>query len=289
MLQHSSQIFATQPFFLKQGGKAMIDLSSIRLLIIDIDGVIYCNNAVPPGISGAITILRERGLIVKYLTNDAVSSRYSRAKELNASGLNVDPSDIYTAASLTANFLRLMGSPRTMMLLEGEAIEEFHGIPIVEHDPQIVVVADIFGSYNFAKLNKAFLSIRNGAHFVAMQRNRFCSAGGLPTIDVGFWVAGLEYCTGIQAEVIGKPSVTSYLSICRDVNVKAEQAAMLSDDLSSDLLGAHNAGLTTIHLTDCSVPSGIKTYTNPDVIVPNLAEFAKLAFIQRLSSNDLQI
>jgi HAD superfamily hydrolase (TIGR01458 family) len=256
--------------------QAMMGLNGIRLLIVDIDGVICCNNAAAPGASEAITRLREHGLVIKFLTNDAISSRYSRAQELNALGFDIHPSDIYTAASLTADYLRQMGNPQTMMLVEGEAIEEFQGIPIVEHDPQVVVVADFFGSYSFDKLNRAFLSIRAGAHFIAMQRNQYCSAGGLPTIDVGFWVAGLEYCTGITAEVIGKPSVKSYLSICRDVAIKAEQAAMLSDDLSSDLLGAHQAGLITIHLTDYSVLSSSSTFNSPNAVVSNLSEFIKL-------------
>jgi HAD superfamily hydrolase (TIGR01458 family) len=229
-----------------------------------------------PGAREAIAMLRKSGLIIKFLTNDAFNSRFSRAQELNTLGFDVHPSDIYTAASLTADYLRLLGSPQTMLLLEGECSEEFEGIPIVDHDPQVVVVGDCFSSYNFDKLNHAFSSIRNGAHYIAMQKNQYCSKGGEPIIDVGFWVAGIEYCTAKQAKVIGKPSVSSYEIICQDAGIAVEKAAMVSDDLSSDLVGAHNAGLLTIHATDYWVPMSLKPFFSPDLVVPDLKNFAEL-------------
>lgn len=254
----------------------MASINAMRLVILDIDGVVYCNNMAVPGACDAVEILLQQGLIVKFLTNDAVSSRLSRVRELNALGFNVHLSDIYTAASITADYLRLLGSPRTMLLSGGEALEEFKGIPLVEHNPEIVVVGDYFDSYSFEKLNRAFLGIRKGTRFIAMQRNRHCSSGGDPTIDVGFWVSGLEYCTGIQAEVIGKPAARSYLSICQEAEVIPGEAAMVSDDLSLDLMGAHNAGLITVHATDYHVPPVQNTFIHPDIVVPNLSTFAQL-------------
>jgi HAD superfamily hydrolase (TIGR01458 family) len=253
-------------------------LNEIHLVVLDIDGVFYCKNGAVLGAREAIAMLRKSGLIIRFLTNDAFSSRFSRAQELNTLGFDVHPSDIYTAASLTADYLRLLGSPPTMLLVEGECSEEFKGIPIVDHDPQVVVVGDCFSSYNFDKLNHAFSSIRNGAHFIAMQKNRHCSIGGEPLIDVGFWVAGLEYCTAKHAEVIGKPSVSSYVIICQDAGIAVENAAMVSDDLSSDLVGAHHAGLLTIHVTDYWVPSSLQPFFSPDLVVPDLNNFAEQVY-----------
>src|SRR5437660_805888 len=92
-----------------RGEQKMIDFSSIRLVILDIDGVIYYNDLAVPGASMAIQTLREHGFLVKFLTNDAVSSRTSRANELNALGFEVTASDIFTPASLAARSIKLLG------------------------------------------------------------------------------------------------------------------------------------------------------------------------------------
>ncbi len=169
----------------------MTNFNEVSLVILDIDGVIYNNHTIVQGASEAVMLLRKHGLVVKFLTNDAISSRSLRAQELNALGFDVLASDIYTATSLTAHYLQLVGSPRTLLLLEGEGKQEFQELPIVEYNPQCVVVGDCFNSYSFDKLNRAFIAIRNGAIFIAMQRNRCWSIDGDLVIDTGFWVAGL--------------------------------------------------------------------------------------------------
>lgn len=254
----------------------MFDLNVVRLVILDIDGVIYSSNLAIPGASDSIHRLRRSGIVVKFLTNDAFNSRSSRANELNALGFDVLPSDIYTPAFLATNILKSLGNPSTMLLGGGEIIDEFIDTPLVDSDPEVVIVGDNFHSYEFDKLNQAFLSIFNGARFMALQSNQYCPSDSGPVIDAGFWVAGLEYCTGKKAEIIGKPSLESYLTVCREAQILPDQAVMVSDDAFSDLVGAKKAGLRTIHVSEYAVKSNFTPSLAPDLELSDLLQFVKL-------------
>lgn len=246
-------------------------LEHVKLLILDIDGVIYCGNDAIPGAQNALEELQKRGFIVKFLTNDGVNSRHSRAKALNSLGFNIEPANIYTAASLAAEYLRRMGSPRTMFLFEGDSLQEFFNIPVDEDQPEFVLVGDFFHCYDFERLDRAFRAIMDGAGLLAVQRNRYWAAGPRPIIDIGLWVAGIEYCTGVSAKIIGKPEIGCYKFVCSESNVEPQDAIMVSDDLYSDLKGAYEAGLRIIHVTDCSVNLPMPAPVIPDLTIPNLS------------------
>lgn len=246
----------------------------LRLLLLDIDGVLFSGLNPIPGAAEAIHKLRGAGISIRLLTNDAVSSRASRLAEFTQYGFDVAIEEIYTASYLTAEYLRMHGSPSVMLLLGGEGRNEFADISVTETDPQVVVVGDYFDDYVREHLQKAFDAVLNGAQLIAAQKNRYWMDGERPMIDIGFWVAGLEYCTRKRAKIIGKPAVESYLTVLHRCGVSPEQAAMASDDPYSDLLGAKRAGLRTVHVLAPGHPPPRSKYPRPDLTVSNLLELA---------------
>ena len=83
-----------------------------------------------------------------------------------------------------------------------------------------------------------------------MQRNPLWSDGKDWYVDNGFWVAGLEYVTGRQAIVTGKPNRHAYLTAVARLGLVAEAhscIAFVSDDVVTDLKGAKDVGLTTVY------------------------------------------
>jgi HAD superfamily hydrolase (TIGR01458 family) len=252
------------------------DLRNIRCLILDVDGVIWSGDSVIPGSAQALNSLRSTGKCIRLLTNDAISSRSARIAEMATQAIHVDLDEMFTATYLAAEYLRYLGKPPSLVLLDGEGLSEFTGLSLVQTAPEVVVVGDYFDSYDRRTLDEAFYAVINGAPLLAMQRNRYFMSGDRPRIDAGFWVAGLEYCTGIRAKVIGKPSVESYEMVLRRAGFSPQESAMVSDDLYSDLLGAKKAGLTTIHIQsgDQSVPH-IETLP-ADLTVTSLLHLSRL-------------
>lgn len=262
---------------LKDTSMNEVNLKDISLFIMDVDGVLWAGDAPVPGTAKGINDLRNAGVALRFLTNDAVNSRRSRLEELNNNGFAIGEAELYTASYLTAQYLKQIGCPRTLLLLSGSGRDEFAGLPIVEDSPDIVVVGDFFDSYTRQAIEKAFDAVMHGAQLLAMQKNRYWMYGDHPKVDLGFWVAGLEYCTGVKAKVIAKPSVESYQVVLRDAGVQSSRAAMVSDDLYSDLSGAKRAGLATVHVTGSgSFPKSDATVPAADFTVPLLSRFIEL-------------
>lgn len=223
-------------------------IDEFDLVILDIDGVLMLADGPAPGAVEALQLLRDHGRQVRILTNDAVSSRTERERELRDCGFRVQDGELFTACSLTASFLRERGFPRIQLLMTGTGRQEFDGLDLVDADAEVVVVGDFFDGYDRRALEAAYRAICDGAEFIAMQRNRHWWMGDIPRIDVGFWVAGLEFCTGRIAHVIGKPSPDAYILLARDAGCSTSRTVMVSDDAESDLQGARAAGLSTVHV-----------------------------------------
>ena len=95
-------------------------------------------------------------------------------------------------------------------------------------------------------LSRAFHEIRAGAHFACLHRNRWWQTGRGPLLDSGAFVAGLEYTTGVQAEIVGKPSRAFFEAALGALGARPEEATMIGDDVEADVGGAKALGLRGI-------------------------------------------
>jgi len=85
-----------------------------------------------------------------------------------------------------------------------------------------------------------------GLPLMAMARNRyFMEPDGL-SLDMGAFVAGLEYSAGIKAEITGKPAPSFFDAALAELGVAPAEAVLIGDDLSDDIGGAQAAGIPGI-------------------------------------------
>jgi HAD superfamily hydrolase (TIGR01458 family) len=251
-------------------------LPEISLFIFDIDEVLCSAGCGILGAPEAISALRQKGKQVRFLTNDAWSSRSSRVKELSELGFSLRPEELYTSSFLAAEYIRSLGCPPTLLLLNGEGVNEFRGIQLVSENAEVVAVGDFFDSYSRPVLEHAYSAIIGGAEFIAMQKDRYWMDQGKPMINLGFWVAGLEYCTGKTAIVVGKPSSGSYERVLRDAGLPPRKTVMISDDLFSDLAGAARVGIHTVHVRRAPPPVTDPSTPLPDLTVASINEILQL-------------
>ncbi len=91
--------------------------------------------------------------------------------------------------------------------------------------------------------------VKCGAELSALEKNRFLRGSAGLQIDVGAFVAGLEYSSNKQAKIIGKPSRQFFNLAVHDIRIEAGERwlsaefAMVGDDIESDIKGAMDAGL----------------------------------------------
>ncbi len=132
------------------------------------------------------------------------------------------------------------------------------------------------GGWTYDLLNKIFNLLITGSKMIALHKGKFLQTDQGLTLDIGIFVAGLEYVTGQTAEVIGKPSRTFFEMALKDLGVPASRAAMIGDDLDNDILGAQNAGIAkTILVKTGKYREELvkRSKVKPDAVVEGIHDF----------------
>ena len=125
---------------------------------------------------------------------------------------------------------------------------ELEGVELVD-DPAAADVILLGGpdeGWTYPRLNAVFRRLVDGVPLVAMQRNRWWPTVDGPSLDAGAFVAGLEYATGIEATVVGKPAPGIFEVACELAGAPPREAAMVGDDLESDLRPARALGMRVV-------------------------------------------
>jgi HAD superfamily hydrolase (TIGR01458 family) len=215
-------------------------------VLIDLDGVLYVEDEPVSGAVEAVARLRRHGLALRFVTNTTAYSRARTLDKLSRLGFAVDDGELITPAVLAVRYCRDRGYRRAALVMNEEVKRDFADLEQVADGVQAVIVGDLGSAFGYDVLNHAFRCVMDGAELIALQKNRYwLRADGL-SLDVGPFVAALEYATNREAYVVGKPAPGFFEQALEDLRVGADEAAMVGDDIESDIGGARNAGLQAI-------------------------------------------
>lgn len=213
-----------------------------KALLIDLAGVLHVGDQLIPGSIEALARLRAAGFRLVFLTNTTRTPRRTLVAKMQALGLDVRDQELLTAPGATMNLVRSRGL-HPHWIVHADLRDEV-GPDAAE--PDAVVLGDAGHGFDYAQLNTAFRLILRGLPFIAMARNRhFKEADGL-SLDMGAFVAGLEYSTGVKAEITGKPAAAFFQAALDTAGVRADEAIMIGDDLRDDIGGAQAAGIAGV-------------------------------------------
>jgi HAD superfamily hydrolase (TIGR01458 family) len=246
----------------------------LTALLLDLEGTVYQAGRLIENAADAIAALEARGIRVGYATNTTSRPRATVARELAAMGLAVPPERLFTAPRAAREDLVRRGITRCSLLLPDSLRDDFEGVAFDDDSPQAVVLGDLGDGMTFARLNRAFRHVIGGAELVTLARNRYWRAADGLTLDVGAFAAALEFATGRPARLAGKPAPEYWAWALSELGADAEHAAVVGDDLESDVAGAQRAGLAGILVRTGKfrpeelAASGVR----PDAILESIAE-----------------
>lgn len=252
--------------------------------LLDLDGTLYAGGAAVPGAPEALARLRRRGVPFRLVTNTTSRSRAMLVERMRGYGFAVDPSEIFTATLAGAIHAREAGIRVVAPFLPPAALEDLSGLELVggssgaaRGTPHAVMLGDLAEGWSYEVLQEAFEYVMAGASIIALSRDRYWQRGDRLALDAGPFVAALEYATGVEAVVAGKPSAAFYAAALASLGVaRPGEVAMVGDDLWSDVEGAQRAGLegwlvrTGKHRDDTLRDSGIV----PQRVLPSVAALA---------------
>ncbi|MDQ6960859.1 MAG: TIGR01458 family HAD-type hydrolase [Mariprofundaceae bacterium] len=245
---------------------------SVTAILLDLDGVLYVGDQPLPDAAWAVRNVRESGFRLAGVTNTTTQSRHAIAEKLAKMDIPLVEDQIHTPAALA---VARIGNKSARLFVRDELREYFSGVRENASQPDFVVMGDIGGEgYSPETLREIFLHIMNGAQLLALHKNRFWQKPDGLHLDLGVFVAAIEYATGSDAEILGKPSRDFFHGICRQMGVNPAEALMVGDDVGSDIGGAKDAGLKTAlvqtgkYREDFVKQSGIKA----DLVLPSIAD-----------------
>ena len=148
-----------------------------------------------------------------------------------------------------------------------------HGYARWRAHPPSILLGDLGARWSYALLQQAFEYLRAGAAFITCSRDRVYRRGGHLVLDVGPFVAALEYASGGTALLAGKPSPVMYDAAVRPARLPAAQRSsvvMIGDDMHSDIAGAQQAGLVAwaVETGKFSAADAARAGITPDRIIP---------------------
>jgi len=264
------------------------------------DGVVYRDvEPIQSAIDGILK-LRSIGKKTVFMTNNATKTRESFAEKLEKMGLPTPPEDIFTSANIAAQALA-KEYPHGKAYVVGEqglrSAMKSHGFQIInEEHPEIetmkkvpedimadVVISGMDWNATYSKLRMAMMLVLKGAHYYASNDDPNFPAPGTLWPGSGAIVAFLS--TAIDEpprKVFGKPHVEATLSVLSQLGIKTEDAVMVGDRLTTDILGGNRAKLTTVCVeTGISKRSDLPKFPieyHPTFFYPTLAEMLEEHF-----------
>ena len=224
----------------------MANLDGIDAVLLDLDGVLYVEGELLPGADEAVKRLRGAGIALRFVTNTTAHSRSQTLEKLRDFGIELEEDELVTPAALARRHCEDAGH-RTVALIMNDAVKaDFEGLEEADTDVDAVIMGDLGEQFGFHILNQAFRLVMEGAELVALQKNRFwLTADGL-SLDAGPFVAAIEYATGKDAFVVGKPSPRFFEIVLADLGADRDSVAMAGDDIETDIGGALDAGIAAV-------------------------------------------
>jgi HAD superfamily hydrolase (TIGR01450 family) len=263
----------------------MADLAKIRHIVLDMDGTIYLGETLLAHTLPFLAALARLGIGHSFVTNNCSRSRAEYVRHLREIGIESKADSILTSAHATIHHLnsKLPGAKRLFVLGTAGLDEDLSlaRFEIVDDGPDAVIVG-FDTNLTYDRLSQTAYWISRGLPYVATHPDRVCPTDRpivLP--DCGAICSLLETATGRRPDAVpGKPSRLMLEAIFAEHDVGPAEVALIGDRLYTDIRMARDAGaVAVLTLTGETKRADLDSCPHdqlPDVVVPNLGEFANL-------------
>lgn len=258
----------------------------MKLLIFDLDGVIYAGNETMPYAADTVKTLRDRGVSVKFLTNNSTRSTTHYSEKLEKMGIPAVPGDVMSSAVAARCYLeeRSPGGARVFIVGEKGLHEELAQFTIVgpdERETADYVVVGYDREFTYRKMAEAFDALQAGAELVATNKDvTYPMENGRILPGGGAIVASLEAAWGREPFVCGKPNPFGIHWLMERAGAAPGDTMLVGDRAETDIRAGRSAGIATcLVLTGITQKQELDTLpedSRPHHVIENLGELPPL-------------
>ncbi|MDZ7766376.1 MAG: HAD-IIA family hydrolase [Melioribacteraceae bacterium] len=246
-------------------------------ILIDIDGVLRLGGKPAPGLYEFFNFLNEKNLNACLVSNTTLTTSEEQKKFFEEQKIELN-FPILTASDATYQYVKKNYKRAAVYCID--KVKKIFEDVIDMDNPDVVVIGDMEKDWNYEILTEIFRKVRTGADLIAMQKNRYWNTpedGYL--LDVGPFVAAIEYATEKEATIIGKPSKIYFDSALNLIDSSIEEPfIMIGDDIETDIGAAQKYGGTGIlvYTGKTQYPLPKESKIKPDYEAMNLREVVDL-------------
>ncbi len=289
---------------------------TIKLVALDLDGVVYRGGMVLPGAREALEDVLARGLDLRYVTNNSTAHREDVAARLTSMGLPADRDRVLTSGVVTAHWLRERLPSGSRVLVVGEqglmrelaeaglapvhagdsnqAADENQAVArsrAGDTDPWIMkdagrfaaVVVGMDRGFTYAALDSAQAAVRAGALFVATNPDATYPLPERLAPGAGSLVVAVATAAGTEPVIMGKPGLALADALVQLAGVSSDATLFVGDRLDTDVEMAKGAGMVAVLvLTGATTRDELRRYEEegttprPDHVLDGLGQLPAL-------------
>ncbi len=252
-------------------------MPSARGLVFDIDG---CLMRGPRPIAGApetCEVLRDRGLLIRYFTNDSSKTPVQIAARLEHAGFQASPAEVITSALVAAEYAAERFSGKRVLALGGTALTEAllrQGLQLVGGPPADVVIVGRDLALSYERLLAACQAIWDGAAFLATNLDRRMPVENGYVLGTGAIVKAVAWATARSPVVMGKPSVWAGRAAMHSLGLAPHDVVVVGDQVEQDVRMGRVAGARAVLvLTGSSTRDDVARVAprfRPNAILPDV-------------------
>jgi HAD superfamily hydrolase (TIGR01458 family) len=249
----------------------------VACILLDIDGVLHVSGEAIPGTADAVSELRRAGHALRFVSNNSTRPRSRLVEELREIGFQLDADELQTTPRAAA---RELDGKRVLALVMPAIVPDLDGLELVGDHADVVLLGGCDETlepnqvFSYMNLARAFDEIQMGAGLYCLHKNKWWQTSRGPMLDSGAFVAGLEYATGVEATVLGKPSPAYFAAALDALDAEPELTWLVTDDVDADVRGARLFGMKTalVRTGKCRPDEVGRSQIQPDGIVASIAQ-----------------
>jgi 4-nitrophenyl phosphatase len=223
--------------------------TSIKSLVLDMDGVLWKGDAPIGNLPSVFDGIRLRGFKFVFATNNATLTPDQYVERMAGYGVKVEPWQVITSAWGVADLLARkfpFGGP--VFAIGGAGVKEalhdkgFELLSIESAKQALAVIFSFDVEINFEKMREATLLVRHGVPFYATNPDVTFPTprGEIP--GAGAWISVIVTATGVTPIYAGKPSPHLIDLACERLGSTKEETLVVGDRLETDIAGGQAAG-----------------------------------------------
>jgi HAD superfamily hydrolase (TIGR01450 family) len=255
-------------------------------VLLDLDGTVYHEEYPLPGAVDLIRMLQRTNQRFACLSNSTTSPLRIMSRLMKI-GVEVDPSNIYSAAAAAADHVvAQFGRGCRVLNLATEGIQEMldglatwvssNGEPC----DAVIVGAPTNAYATEDRLRIGLHQLRKKAKLVGICADRVYPSPRGIEFGCGALTNMLAFAANVEPTFCGKPNEVFFRSLCTRLQVEPKRCLLVGDNVEADILGGKTLGMATV-LTLTGVTrrrdlNNVLPHMAPDVVVEDLVELMEL-------------